>query len=56
MSEEITELLDALDKDTNSSVIDLTTSKIKKIKNDILQQLQLKGPELKKLHKKLNTE
>tara|TARA_B110000046_G_scaffold179055_1_gene207724 strand:+ start:3398 stop:3823 length:426 start_codon:yes stop_codon:yes gene_type:complete len=53
MSEEITELLDALDKDTNSSVIDLTTSKIKKIKNDILQQLQLKGPELKKLHKKL---
>jgi hypothetical protein len=53
MSEEITELLDALDKDTNSSVIDLTTSKIKKIKNDILQQLQLKGRELKEMHKKL---
>ena len=53
MSEEITELLDALDKDTNSSVIDLTSSKIKNIKNDILQQLQLKGPQLKELHKKL---
>ena len=53
MSEEVTELLDALDKDTNSSVIDLTNSKIKQIKNDVLQQLQLKGPKLKEMHKKL---
>lgn len=53
MSEEITELLDALEKDTNSSVIDLTNSKIKQIKNDILQQLQIKGSKLKEMHKKL---
>lgn len=53
MSEEITQLLDVLDKDTNSSVIDLTNSKIKQIKNDILQQLQIKGSKLKEMHKKL---
>tara|TARA_B110000046_G_scaffold137092_1_gene143341 strand:+ start:16151 stop:16579 length:429 start_codon:yes stop_codon:yes gene_type:complete len=53
IGKEIYELLDVLEKDTNSSVIDLTSSKIKGFKNDILQQLQLKGPKLKTLHKKL---
>ncbi len=53
VEEEILDLLDVLEKDSNSSVIDLTNSKIKQFKNDILQRLQLKGGELKTLHKKL---
>ena len=46
-------LLSALDNETNESIMDLTTSKIKTIKNNILQKLQLNREELKKLHTKL---
>jgi hypothetical protein len=46
-------LLSALDNETNESIMDLTTSKIKTTKNNILQKLQLNREELKKLHTKL---
>ena len=52
-NEEIYDFIEALENENNSSIMDLTSSKIKKIKNDILQQLQLKGNELKEMHKKL---
>ena len=45
-------LLNALDTQ-NPSIMELTTSKIKKYKNDILQQLQMKRGKLKSFHKKL---
>ena len=51
--EEIYDFIEALENENNSSIMDLTSSKIKKIKNDILQQLQLKGKDLKEMHKKL---
>tara|TARA_B100001093_G_scaffold234049_2_gene224374 strand:- start:75 stop:491 length:417 start_codon:yes stop_codon:yes gene_type:complete len=43
----------ALDNDENESIMKLTSSKIKQYKNDILQKLQLKGKDLKEIHKKL---
>ena len=46
-------LLSALDNETNESIMDLTTSKLKTIKNNILQKLQLNREELKMLHTKL---
>ena len=52
-NEEIYDFIEALENENNSSIIDLTSSKIKKFKNDILQQLQLKGRDLKEMHKKL---
>ncbi len=51
--EEIYKIAEALENENNSSIIDLTSAKIKKIKNDILQQLQLKSKDLKEMHKKL---
>ena len=53
--EKIYDFIEALENENNSSIMDLTSSKIKKIKNDILQQLQLKGKDLKEMHKKLKT-
>lgn len=47
------ELLNALENNTNSSIINLNSSKIKTIKNNILQKLQLDRDVLKKFHKKL---
>jgi hypothetical protein len=46
-------LLDALENDSNSSIIKLTSAKIKAHKNDILQSLQLDRETLKLYHKKL---
>ena len=47
------DIYDALDNDENESIMKLTSSKIKQYKNDILQKLQLKGKDLKEIHKKL---
>ena len=46
-------LLKALENDNNQSIMELTRSEIKTIKNNILQKLQLEREELKELHKKL---
>jgi len=46
-------LLKSIDKDENSYLIDQTRSSIMKIKNDMLQKLQVKRETLKDLHKKL---
>lgn len=43
----------ALENDNNESIIQLTSQKIKTMKNDVLQQLQLPREKLKCLHKKL---
>lgn len=51
--EELYDIIDAVNNDNNSSIIDLTSNKIKSYKNDILQQLQFKGAKLKEIHKKL---
>jgi len=53
MSLNVEDLLKALDNENNTGVAGLTTSKIKKEKNDILQKLQLSGKELKDLHARL---
>jgi len=53
MSLNVEDLLKALDNENNTGVAGLTTSKIKKEKNDILQKLQLSGQELKDLHARL---
>jgi len=54
MSElEIDNLLDALENETNTSIMELTTSKIKQINNDAIQRIQIRGNELKQMHKKL---
>ena len=47
---EIKKLMNALDNDENEDIMDLTSNKIKSIKNDILQKLQIKGEELKEYH------
>ena len=49
----IENLLSALENERNSSIMDLTNSKIKCQKNNILQQLQLPREKLKIFHKKL---
>lgn len=46
-------LLHALDNDTNSAVAETTTAEIQRQKNDMLQRLQLRGEELRKLHRTL---
>ena len=46
-------LLNALENETNSCIMNLTTRKIKEHKNNALQQLPLKKDALKVLHKKL---
>ena len=50
---DVDELLHALDNENNSSIINLTTTKIKSAKNDVLQKLQLPREKLKELHTKL---
>jgi hypothetical protein len=47
------DILSKLDNDTDSNIIDLTSIKIKEVKNNMLQRLQLPKAELKSLHKKL---
>jgi len=46
-------LLKALDNENNNSIANLNTQKIKSIKNDILQQLQLPRNTLKNYHIRL---
>lgn len=53
MGDEINKILMALENNENSSIIDLDSSKIKEIKNNILQKLQLDRSTLKSFHKKL---
>ena len=43
----------AMEKENNISILELTQSKIKQEKNDILQRLQLDRTKLKLFHKKL---
>jgi hypothetical protein len=50
MSLNVDILLNALDNENNTGVAGLTSSKIKKEKNDILQKLQLSSKELKDFH------
>ena len=52
-NQERNNLLHALENETNSSIMNLTTAKIKEHKNTILQQLQLERNDLKTMHKKL---
>ena len=40
----------ALEKESNKAILELTSSKIKQEKNDILQRIQLPRDELKKYH------
>ena len=46
-------LIKSLDNENNSGIENLSTRKIKTLKNDYLQQLQLSRDELKEYHKKL---
>ena len=46
-------LLHALENETNSSIMKLTTAKINEHKNTILQRVQLERSVLKKMHTKL---
>ena len=50
---DVNNLLNALENESNASIINMTTSKIKEIKNNILQRLQLDRDQLKLFHKKL---
>ena len=50
---DVNTLLRAIDNENNESVLKLTSSEIKKQKNDILQKLGVKGKTLVELHKKL---
>lgn len=50
---DVNHLLNALENESNASIINMTTSKIKDIKNNILQRLQLERDQLKMFHKKL---
>ena len=50
---DVNNLLNALENESNASIINMTTSKIKTIKNNILQRLQLDRETLKLFHKKL---
>ena len=54
MSElDVNNLLNALENESNASIMNLTSSKIKSMKNNILQKLQLDRETLKVFHKKL---
>jgi hypothetical protein len=54
MSEDDVDLLiTALENEENSSIVNLDSSKIKTIKNNILQKLQIDRSTLKSYHKKL---
>lgn len=47
------EIEKALEKDTNNAIMELTPSKIKQEKNDILQRIQLPREQLKSMHESL---
>jgi len=49
----VEDILQQLNNDTDSNIINLTSRKIKDIKNNMLQKLQLPREDLKALHKKL---
>lgn len=49
----VEDILQQLNNDTDSNIINLTSRKIKDIKNNMLQKLQLPREDLKSLHKKL---
>ena len=51
--QEINNLLLALENESNNSIMNLTSSKIKTIKNNMLQKLAMERDELKVMHKKL---
>ena len=53
MDNDVNEILDLLEEQTNSSIIKLNSNKIMEHKNNILQQIQMTGPQLKTFHKKL---
>jgi hypothetical protein len=50
---DINSLLNALENESNAAIMRLNSQKINKMKNDILQQLQLQKDILKSYHKKL---
>lgn len=50
---DVNKLILAVDNENNENILNLTTRKIKTIKNDILQKLQLNKQQLKLYHKKL---
>jgi hypothetical protein len=50
---EMSNLLFALENESNNSIMNLTGGKIKTIKNNMLQRLGIERQELKKLHQKL---
>ena len=50
---DVNSLLNALENETNASIMKLNTKKIKQHKNDILQKLQLQKNTLKTYHNKL---
>lgn len=50
---DVNSLLDALENESNGSIMNLTTSKIKEHKNNVLQRLQLSRGALKEFHRKL---
>lgn len=50
---DINQLLNALENESNISIMNMSTAKMKSLKNDMLQKLQLSGKELKLFHKKL---
>lgn len=52
-NEVLYKLMQSLDNDDNANFVELTTQKIKQIKNDRLQELQLPREKLKEYHRKL---
>ena len=51
---DIDSLLNALDNEDNESLLHIDTQKMKAIKNDMLQKLNLSREKLKKFHKQLS--
>ncbi len=47
------QFMNALENESNASIMDLTSAKVKTQKNNILQQLQLSRDKLKLFHRKL---
>jgi len=50
---DVNKILDALENETNASIVELTRKKIQSQKNNMLQRLQLPRDKLKEIHKKL---
>ena len=50
---DVDKLVKAIDNKKNQALMDLTSSKIKQMKNDMLQKLNLPRNQLALLHKKL---